>query len=100
MIEKKIRLKQHPRHLDMLKYRDFKVRGLKFRACFYGMYMLISIKIDNITIMIKHSFTGLDVCGPEPLNLFKSSMPEEIAAREYNWLKPLLNNRSQIKEEE
>lgn len=87
MLEKEIKCRKHPRQQDMLQYRDFKVQGLKFRACLYGLYMLISVKIDNITVTVKHSFTGINLCGDEPLNLFKSFLPEEIAAREYQWIK-------------
>lgn len=76
----------------MIKEREITVKELKFKVQMHTYFMLLIVEIDNITIMVKHIFEphiGL----VDRFDVFNGSKPEEIAAREYNWLKPLLATR-------
>ena len=73
------------------------VNGLQFKVQLSLFYMLLIVEIDNITIMVKHTFP-LEFTRRERFETLNGSKPHEIAEKEYEWLKPLLNNRSQVKE--
>ncbi len=80
----------------MIRERIITVNGLQFKAQMHLEFILLIVEIDNISIIVKHSFKrGISLV--ERLETFNSSKPDDIATSEYNWLKPLLTTSGQIK---
>ena len=80
----------------MINEREITVEGLLFKVQLHMCFMLVIVEIDNITIMVKHSFEP-EVMLPERFDIFNGPKPQEIAKKEYKWLKPLLATSSQLK---
>jgi hypothetical protein len=81
----------------MIKERIITVEKMQFKAQLHTYFLLLVIEIDNITIMVKHSFkTGITLL--DRYEIFKSTKPEEIAVNEYKWLKQLVASNPQLKE--
>lgn len=73
--------------------REIQINELKFTASLTSSHISLESKIGNITFIVKFDLIGKNgerITVRDGFKLFHTSLPEDMAAAEYERLKPLL----------